>query len=79
MRTFPVRFRKASMELDVIVTSSDNDQKFKVEMVTGEPDPIVLSRANGKWTIEHPGTRCFHPDGYEDLEKAIDSYLEKNP
>ncbi|WP_449439076.1 hypothetical protein [Pedobacter steynii] len=79
MRTFPVRFRKASMELDVLVTSSDNCRKFKVEMVTGEPDPIVLSRTNGEWTVEHPGTRCFPPEGYEDLEKAIDNYLAENP
>jgi hypothetical protein len=79
MRTFPVRFRKASMELDVLVTSSDNCQKFKVEMVTGEPDPIVLNKANGKWTIEQPGSRHLPPEGYADLENAIDSYLKENP
>lgn len=79
MRTFPVRFRKASLELDVLVTSSDNCQKFKVEMVTGEPDPIVLNKANGKWTVEQAGSRCLSPEGYTDLENAIDSYLKKNP
>lgn len=79
MRTFPVRFRKASMELDVLVTSSDNCQKFKVEMVTGEPDPIVLNKANGKWTIEQAGSRLLPPEGYADLENAIDTYLKKNP
>jgi len=76
MITFSVRFKVRSLELDAIVTGSDHHEKFKVELVTGEPHPIRLIRsANGDWKIKHPGLRNLTEHEFILLEKTIDDYL----
>ena len=76
MRTFPVKFSAGQLELSAIVTASSHNHKFKVEMVTGEPDPIVLFRSEQKgWSILHNGTRNIPMSAYTELENEIDTYL----
>jgi len=76
MKTFSVKFKTGSLDLDVIVTVSERSHKFKVEMITGEPDPILLKRSSqGDWTIEHPGQRALSEEQFRELESAIDRHL----
>ncbi|TKC09631.1 hypothetical protein [Pedobacter frigoris] len=78
MKTFPVNFKIGNIDLDAIVTSSEDDHKFKVEMVTGEPDPIILRRQTaGSWNVENSGGRRMSPSCFEDIGKAIDDYLNR--
>ena len=77
MKTFSIRFNTGCLELDALVTSSENQQKFKVEMVTGEPDPMILRKSEqGTWVIENAGERRISAQCFEDIEKEIDTYLE---
>ena len=77
MKTFSIRFNTGCLELDALVTSSENHQKFKVEMVTGEPDPMILRRSDqGTWKIENSGERKISAQCFRDIEKEIDAYLE---
>lgn len=76
MKTFSVKFKAGSIDLDVIVTVSGHLQKFKVEMITGEPDPIRLKRsADGTWSIENHGQRMLSEQQFIELEKAIEEHL----
>lgn len=76
MKIFPIAFKIGCLDLDAIVTESDNDHRFKVEMVTGEPDPIVLRRSDeGTWTIENFGGRSISPEGYKCIQKEIEARL----
>jgi|GEM_PF-113159 len=76
MKTFSVKFKAGSIDLDAIVTASAHLQRFKVEMVTGEPDPIRLNRSSaGSWTIENQGQRALSEEQFTALEKAIDEHL----
>jgi nucleotide-binding universal stress UspA family protein len=78
MNTFSVKFKAGSLDLSAIVTVSDHHQRFKVEMITGEPNPILLRRsATGNWTIENPGSRALSAEQFLELEKAIDQYIVK--
>ena len=76
MKIFPIAFKIGCLDLDAIVTESDNDRRFKVEMVTGEPDPIVLRRSDGgSWTIENFGGRSISAEGYKSIQKEIEAKL----
>lgn len=76
MKIFPITFKVGCLELDAIVTESSNEHRFKVEMVTGEPDPIILRRdVDGVWSVESAGDRAFQPDVYKDMEKKIEAFL----
>ncbi|MET1055538.1 MAG: universal stress protein [Pedobacter sp.] len=78
MKTFSVKFKAGSLDLDAIVTVSGHLQKFKVEMITGEPDPIRLQRsAEGSWSIENQGQRMLSEEQFRELEKAIDEHLTR--
>ena len=78
MKTFPVKFSARNLSLDAIVTMLDNHQKFKVEMVTGEPDPVILHHhPAGHWTIERSGQRNFSAEVFEALQQAISAHLDK--
>lgn len=78
MKTFPVIFNTGQLELSAIVTAYSNNHKFKVEMVTGEPDPIVLKRSSkGDWSVESSGRRNLSTTGFTELESVIDNYLDK--
>lgn len=78
MNTFSVNFKAGSLDLSAIVTVSDHHQRFKVEMITGEPNPILLRRsATGNWTIENQGSRALSAEQFLELEKAIDQYIIK--
>lgn len=80
MKTFPVIFNTGQLELSAIVTAYSNNHKFKVELVTGEPDPILLKRSEqGSWSVENSGRRNLSSVGFTELENVIDSYLDKNP
>lgn len=77
MKTFSVKFEIGSLELDVLVTSSENNHKFKIEMVTGEPNPIILRyKEPGIWIVEHPGGRSLPGHGVTALCNAIEKYIE---
>ena len=76
MKTFSVKFKAGSLDLDAIVTASARLQRFKVEMITGEPDPIRLQRsATGSWTIQNQGQRMLSKEQFLEIEKAIDEHL----
>ena len=76
MKIFSITFKIGCLELDAIVTESDNDHRFKVEMVTGEPDPIVLRRSDeGTWTVENFGGRSISAEGYKSIQKEIEARL----
>jgi hypothetical protein len=76
MKIFPIAFKIGCLDLDAIVTESDNDHRFKVEMVTGEPNPIVLRRSDeGTWTIENFGGRSISAEGYKSIQKEIEAKL----
>jgi len=76
MKTFSVKFKAGSLDLDAIVTASGHLQRFKVEMITGEPDPIILKRsAQGTWTVENQGQRMLSEKQFTELEQAIDEHL----
>ncbi|HMI02308.1 MAG TPA: hypothetical protein VK541_07495 [Pedobacter sp.] len=76
MKIFSIAFKVGCLDLDAIVTESDNDHRFKVEMVTGEPDPIVLRRSDeGTWTIENFGGRSISAEGYKSIQKEIEARL----
>lgn len=76
MKTFWVKFKAGSLELEGIVTASNRYQKFKVEMITGEPNPIILKRLfNGEWIIESPGKRRLSAQQYQELQKTIDKHV----
>jgi nucleotide-binding universal stress UspA family protein len=78
MKTFSVKFKAGSIDLDAIVTASARLQKFKVEMITGEPDPIRLTRsAAGSWSVDNQGPRILSEEQFLELEKAIDQHLSK--
>ncbi|WP_316819182.1 universal stress protein [Pedobacter nyackensis] len=76
METFSVKFRAGSLDLSVIVTEHDHHQKFKVEMVTNEPKPILLMRSvKGEWTIVERGLRNFSEHDFDALKLAIEGQL----
>jgi len=76
MKVFPIIFNAGCVELDAIVTASDNEQRFKVEMVTGEPDPIILRRTEDySWIIENYGGRTLSGEVFQDIEKKIEAFL----
>jgi hypothetical protein len=76
MKIFPIAFKVGCLDLDAIVTESDNDRRFKVEMVTGEPDPIILKRSeNGIWKVVNFGGRTISAEGFENIEKEIEAKL----
>ncbi|MEJ2884143.1 hypothetical protein [Pedobacter sp. GR22-6] len=77
MRIFPVHFKTGSLDLDAIVTSSEAADRFKVEMVTGEPNPIILKRSeDGSWLVENPGGRRLSPECYQNIGTAISEHLK---
>ena len=76
MKIFSITFKIGCLDLDAIVTESDNDHRFKVEMVTGEPDPIVLRRSDeGTWTVDNFGGRSISAEGYKSIQKEIEARL----
>jgi hypothetical protein len=76
MKIFSIAFKVGCLDLDAIVTESDNDHRFKVEMVTGEPDPIILRCSDeGTWTIENFGGRSISAEGYQSIQKEIEAKL----
>jgi nucleotide-binding universal stress UspA family protein len=78
MKTFSVKFTAGNLPLDAIVSVSDNHHKYKVELVTGEPQPILLKRSSyGEWSIENQGQRLVSPAHFEALQNAIDEYLQR--
>lgn len=78
METFSVNFRAGNLNLNAIVTEHDHHQKFKVEFVTKESDPILLNRSlNGEWTVTQPGSRNFSETDFEELEWAIEVELNE--
>ena len=76
MHTFSVKFKVRSLELAAIVTASDHYDKFKVELITGEPSPIQLKRdENGNWTVAHPGQRNLAGEEFINLQQVIDQQI----
>jgi len=78
METFAVKFRAGSLDLDAIVTAYDHHRQFKVEMITDEPEPIILDRSiKGEWQVIDRGTRNFSDMDFEQLENAITAQLDE--
>lgn len=79
MNTFSVKFKVRSLELDLIITESDHSEKFKVELITGEPNPIRLKRSvHGKWTVINSGMRNLTDEEFISLQQVIDENLKKH-
>lgn len=52
METFSIKFPAENLNLSAIVTEYNHPQKFKVEMVIKEPEPVLLTRpVEGEWTV----------------------------
>lgn len=78
METFSVKFRAGSLDLNAIVTEYDHHQRFKVELVTEELDPILLTRLpKGEWKVLQPGGRSFTERDFNELESAIEVRLNE--
>ncbi len=78
METFSVGFRAGNLELSASVTEYDHHQKFKVEMLRDEPEPILLSRSlKGEWTVAQRGSRNFSNNDFQQLEDAIEAQLNE--
>lgn len=78
METFSVKFRAGSLDLNAIVTEYDHHQRFKVELVTEESDPILLTRLpKGEWTVLQSGRRNFTERDFKELERAIELQLNE--
>lgn len=76
MIIFPIQFKIGCVELDAIVTESDGGHRFKVELVTGEADPILLRRnIEGAWTIESHGGRTIPFSAFQDIQKEIEAKM----
>jgi hypothetical protein len=74
MKIFQINFKIGCLELEAIVTKSDNEQRFKIELVTGEPDPIIMHRTEGgTWIIEQSGGRSVPEEGYHAIQKEIEA------
>ncbi|MES2454584.1 MAG: hypothetical protein V4594_03550 [Bacteroidota bacterium] len=74
MTIFPIKFNVGCVELEAIVTASDDQHRFKIELVTGEADPIVLRKGSeAVWVIENPGGRALSAEAYESIEKEIEA------
>ena len=77
MNTFPIKFMTVCTELDMLVTASEKNRRFKVELVTGEPNPLILRKSeSGEWSVEQPGGRAILENRYEDIGASIDEYLQ---
>ncbi|WP_026897522.1 universal stress protein [Daejeonella oryzae] len=77
MKIFTVNFKAGTLDLGVIITPLDeNNQKFKVEMITGERSPVILTRSGqDNWNVENTGKWSISDEEYQKLGKAIDAYL----
>ena len=76
MTIFPIKFNVGCLELEAIVTHSDDQHRFKIEMVTGEADPIILRKGNeAVWVIENAGGRTLSAEAYEAIEREIEAKL----
>lgn len=77
METFSVKFRAGNLDLSAMVTEYDHHQKFKVEMVTKESEPVMLNRSlEGEWTVTQVGQRAFSEQEFKALELAIEAQLD---
>lgn len=78
METFSVKFRAGNLNLNAIVTEHDHHEKFKVEFVTKESNPILLMRSHrGEWSVMQPGSRNFSNSDFEELQLAIEAELNE--
>lgn len=78
METFSTKFRAGSLHLNALVTEYDHHQKFKVELVTEEPQPILLTRSvKGEWLVTERGSRNFSDVALQQLTQAIETQLSK--
>lgn len=78
METFSVKFRAGNLNLSAMVTEYDHHQKFKVEMVTKETEPVLLNRSlDGEWAVIQSGQRNFSEQEFQALERAIEAQLNE--
>lgn len=81
MDTFTMKFRigKGQLEVGLMITPLDQDHhKFKLERITGEPDPVIMTRsAKDRWLIENPGKWSISNQEFQELGSKIDAHLDK--
>jgi len=78
MNSFTARLRAGKLDLGVIITPLENCQKFKIEMVTGDRNPVILTCPDNKlWMIDNPGKWPVTDRGFQKLGKVIDEYLDR--
>jgi nucleotide-binding universal stress UspA family protein len=81
MDTFTMKFQLGQGELEIGLIISPLDQthrKFQVERITGEQNPVILTRStNDKWLIENPGKWEISDRKFQELGKLIDAHLDK--
>lgn len=79
METFFVKFNAGSLDLSALVTTANHCRVFKVELVTNERDPIVMSRSiKGDWTVVERGQRTLSDKDFQELQRAIEVFLYKS-
>ena len=81
METFTMKFQIAQghLEIGLIITPVDmHHQQFKVERITGENNPVILTRsAKGRWFADNPGKWPITDRKFQKLGKMIDEHLHK--
>jgi nucleotide-binding universal stress UspA family protein len=81
MDTFTMKFQigKGKLELGLIITPLDQTHRqFRVERITGEHNPVILTRAAEKrWRIDNPGKWAISDRKFQELGKMIDAHLDK--
>lgn len=78
METFSITFKAGTLDLSATITEYDHHQKFKVEMVTEEPEPILLTRSvKGEWTIDEFGAGNLSARDFRELQNAIEAKLKE--
>ena len=78
MNSFTARFRSGNLNLGVIITPLKGNHKFKVQMVTGDRNPVILTRSDKElWLIDNPSKLAITNKDFQKLGKIIDAYLNK--
>jgi len=79
MNSFTAKLQTGKVDIGVIVTPIESDRKFKIEMVTGDPNPVTLTRGEkGVWLIDNPGKWAIADKDFQKLGKIIDEQAIRN-
>jgi nucleotide-binding universal stress UspA family protein len=74
-----MKLQVGNLEVGLIITPLDeHHRQFMAERVTGENDPVILTRSTKDlWLIENPGEWTIPDDKFQELGKMIGSHFHK--